>query len=118
MSEAVAAGSAERAVATLAEMSADLRACAIVGPGGDVLASSGDGPWGEVTGELWDAAAAARPGGEPATQVHVANEDGELFAARADGLTAVAITDRFALASLMFCDLRAVLRDLSGAAAS
>ncbi len=103
---------AERALARLEEMSADLRSAAIVGPGGKVLASSGDAEWADGVRDLWDAADGL---GEPAvTQVHVATEDGEVFAARGGGLTAVALSRRHALASLMFCDLRSVLREAAG----
>ena len=53
------------------------------------------------------------PGDEPVEQVHVATEQGEVFALRDAGLAAVAVTERFALASLMFFDMRSVLRDLA-----
>ena len=39
-----------------------------------------------------------------------------MFAVRHEGLAAVAVTERFALASLMFFDMRAALRDLAAAA--
>ena len=101
---------AERAVERLLEMSLDLRACAILGADGDVLAESSAADWASQGAELWAAAEAggrARP-----TQVHVAAEGGEVFAVRTPAASAVAVCDRFTLASLMFCDLRAVLRDL------
>ena len=56
---------------------------------------------------------ADRAGGEPAEQVHVATEQGEVFGLRHAGLAAIAVTERFALASLTFFDLRATLRDLA-----
>ncbi len=52
-------------------------------------------------------------GEEPVEQVHVATEQGEVFALRHAGLAAVAVTERFALASLMFFDMRSTLRDLA-----
>ena len=55
------------------------------------------------------------PAAEPAEQVHVATEQGEVFALRHAGLAAVAVTERFALASLMFFDMRSTLRDLAAA---
>ena len=58
-------------------------------------------------------AVADRAGGEPVEQVHIATEQGEVFALRHGGLAAVAVTERFALASLMFFDMRSVLRDLA-----
>jgi predicted regulator of Ras-like GTPase activity (Roadblock/LC7/MglB family) len=103
---------AEAALAFLSEMSPDLRGAAILDSEGSVLAAAGDS---ERGGE--DAAAlleiADRAGGEPVEQVHVATEQGEVFALRQSGLAAVAVTDRFPLASLMFFDLRATLRDLA-----
>jgi hypothetical protein len=45
--------------------------------------------------------------------VHVATGDGEAFCVREAGLTAVAVTERFILASLMIVDMRNALRELS-----
>jgi predicted regulator of Ras-like GTPase activity (Roadblock/LC7/MglB family) len=110
--ERVPAEAAEAAVGRLREMSADLRGCALVGPGGEVLAATGDvDRWGTPGAELLAAADAA--GDEPASQVHVTTEDGEVFAVRHDDLAMVAVTERFTLASLMLFDMRAVLRDLA-----
>ncbi|HEX3173257.1 MAG TPA: hypothetical protein VHQ43_03440 [Solirubrobacterales bacterium] len=108
MSRETAAG----ALAYLAEMSLELRGAAILDAGGEVLAAS-DRPdrWGEDAAALFAAADAA--GGEPVEQVHVGTEQGEVFAIRHAGLAAVAVTERFALASLTFFDLRATLRDLA-----
>lgn len=100
---------AERALARLEEMSADLRSAAILDADARVIAASGDADWVEGAREIW---AAADELGEPrVTQVHVATDDGELFAARAGGLSAIALSRRHALASLMFCDLRSILRE-------
>jgi hypothetical protein len=106
---------AERALSALAEMTPDMRGGAILSAAGDVLASSGEnGEWGEAATALLTAADAAGP--QPVEHVHVATEEGEVFALRAAGLAAVAVTDRFVLASLMAFDMRAALRDLSGEA--
>jgi hypothetical protein len=111
-SEAVSGEAAASALAYLTEMSPDLRGGAILGPDGAVLAASG-------RAERWreDAAAllgvADRAGEEPVEQIHIATEQGEVFAVRNAGLTAIVVTDRFALASLLFFDMRAVLRDLT-----
>jgi hypothetical protein len=111
----VPAEAAEAAVGRLREMSVDLRGCALIGTGGEVLAATGEPErWGGPAAELLSAADAA--GGEPASHVHVATEDGEAFAVREDGLAMVAAADRFALASLMIFDMRSVLRDLIKAA--
>ena len=69
-------------------------------------------PWAEEVDEIWSAAEAARRDPEPPSQVHIGSEGGELFAVRDQGVTAIAVTDRFTLESLMLCDLRAALREL------
>jgi predicted regulator of Ras-like GTPase activity (Roadblock/LC7/MglB family) len=93
-------------------MSPDLRGAAILDDEGRVLAAS-DRPerWGEDVAALLDVA--DRAGEEPAEQVHIATEQGEVFAIRHAGLTAVAVTERFALASLLFFDMRSILRDVA-----
>lgn len=105
--------SAEAALEYLAEMSPDLRGAAVLGPDGDVLAATGDEPerWREDAAALFAVADAAE--GVPVEQVHIATEQGEVFAIRNAGLAAVAVTDRFALASLMLFDLRSTLRELA-----
>jgi hypothetical protein len=102
----------EAAIAFLTEMSPDLRGAAILAADGSVIAASGDSKqWGEGGAELFAVADAAD--GEAVEQIHVATEAGELFALRHEGLTAIAVTERFALASLTFFDLRATLRELA-----
>lgn len=106
---------AEAALAYLGEMSLDLRGAAILDSDGEVLAASGPAErWREDAAELF--AVADRAGGEPVEQVHIGTEQGEVFALRHAGLAAVAVTERFALASLTFFDLRALLRDLAASA--
>jgi predicted regulator of Ras-like GTPase activity (Roadblock/LC7/MglB family) len=103
---------AEGALAYLTELSLDLRGAAILAPDGGVLAASGDPDrWREDAAALFEVA--DRAGGEPVEQVHVGTEQGEVFALRHAGLAAIAVTERFALASLTFFDLRATLRDLA-----
>jgi predicted regulator of Ras-like GTPase activity (Roadblock/LC7/MglB family) len=111
---AVASGeAAERALALLGEMSPDLRGAAILdGDGATLAASDRAERWSEDAAALL--AVADRAGGEPAEQIHIATEQGEVFAIRHAGLTAVAVTERFALASLLFFDMRSILRDLAG----
>ena len=105
--------SARRAVSYLEEISPQMRGCAIVDAEGDVLAASGDDPeaWGSAAADMLDAA--DRAGNEPASHAHVATGEGEAFCVREGDLAAVAVTDRFVLASLMFFDLRAALRDVA-----
>jgi predicted regulator of Ras-like GTPase activity (Roadblock/LC7/MglB family) len=103
--------SAEAALDFLAEMSPDLRGAAILDSEGVVLAGGGEADrWREDAAALF--AAADRAGTEPVEQVHVGTEQGEVFALRHQGLAAIVVTDRFALASLMFFDMRSTLRDL------
>lgn len=105
--------SAEAALEFLAEMSPDLRGAAILDAQGTVLAASGEEPerWGEDAAVLFTAADEAE--GAPVEQVHIATEQGEVFAVRNAGLAAVAVTERFALASLLLFDLRSTLRQLA-----
>jgi predicted regulator of Ras-like GTPase activity (Roadblock/LC7/MglB family) len=106
--------SAAAALAFLTEMSPDLRGAAILGADGSVLAASGDAErWREDAAALLALADRADP--EPAEQIHVATEQGEVFALRHEGFAAIAVTERFALASLMFFDMRSTLRELARA---
>ncbi len=119
MADAVAtappADGAEAALAFLTEMSPDLRGAAILDGEGAVLAASGEAErWDEEAGSLLALADAA--GSEPVEQVHVATAEGEVFALRHGGLAAITVTERFALASLTFYDMRSALRELAAAA--
>jgi predicted regulator of Ras-like GTPase activity (Roadblock/LC7/MglB family) len=112
MSEAVSGEAAASALAYLTEMSPDLRGGAILDAEGEVLAASGRPErWREDSAALL--AAADEAGEEPVEQLHIASEQGEVFAVRQAGLVALAVTDRFALASLLLFDMRAILRDLA-----
>lgn len=113
--DAPSSESAEAALAFLTEMSPDLRGAAVLGPEGEVLAASGEEPerWGEDAAALFAVADAAE--GVPVEQVHIATEQGEVFAIRNEGLAAVSVTERFALASLMLFDMRSMLRELASA---
>jgi hypothetical protein len=92
------------------ELSPEMRGGAILAAD-EVLAASGEpAEWGDAAAALLTA---AESGGEPADQVHVATSAGEVFALREGNLTAVAVTERFVLASLMAFDMRATLRDLA-----
>ena len=103
---------AERVVKDLCETSDDLRRCALLAPDGSLLAASADAEWESRARELFDAGPGERP-----EAVHVATPLGELFAVRGrSGHAVVAVADRFALESLMLCDLRAALRAVEGAA--
>lgn len=110
---APSAESAEAALDFLTEMSPDLRGAAILGPEGEALAATGEEPerWADDAAALFAAADAAE--GVPVEQIHIATEQGEVFAIRNVGLTAVTVTERFALASLMLFDMRSTLRQLA-----
>jgi predicted regulator of Ras-like GTPase activity (Roadblock/LC7/MglB family) len=109
---AVPGEAAEATLAYLSEMSLDLRGAAILDGEGSVLAASGDPErWREDAAVLFEAA--DRAGGQPVEQIHIGTEQGEVFALRHAGLAAVAVTERFALASLTFFDMRSLLRDLA-----
>lgn len=105
-------GSAEAALAFLTEMSPDLRGAAILAAEGAVLAASGEPErWREDAAALFAVADGAE--GEAVEQVHVATEQGEVFALRHAGYAAVVVAERFALASLLFFDMRSTLRELA-----
>jgi predicted regulator of Ras-like GTPase activity (Roadblock/LC7/MglB family) len=108
---AVSGEAATAALAFLAEMSPDLRGGAILAGDGSVLAASAEPDrWRKDATALLEIA--DRAGEGPVEQIHIATEQGEVFALRHAGLAALAVTDRFALASLLFFDMRSVLRDL------
>jgi predicted regulator of Ras-like GTPase activity (Roadblock/LC7/MglB family) len=103
---------AERALDLLAELSPDLRGAAILDRDGATLAATADpARWSEDGAALL--AVADRAGAEPFEQVHVATERGEVFVVRHGGLAALAVTERFALSSVLFFDMRAILRGLA-----
>jgi hypothetical protein len=111
-SKAISGEAASGALAFLTEMSPDLRGAAILGSDEEVLAATSEpGRWGEDAAVLLDVA--DRAGEEPVQQLHIATEQGEVFAIRNAGLAAVAVTERFALASVLFFDMRSILRDLA-----
>ena len=106
---------AEAALSFLTEMSPDLRGGAILTADGTVLAASSEAAgWATEAVALLSVADAA--GAEPVEQIHVATQAGEVFAMRHAGYAAVAVTERFALASLTFFDMRSALRELANQA--
>lgn len=95
-------------------MSPDLRGGAILTGDGTVLAASGDAAaWAEEAVNLLRVADAV--GDEPVEQIHIATQAGEVYALRAHGFAAVAVTERFTLSSLTFFDMRSALRELGKA---
>lgn len=109
---APAPADAEAALSFLTEMSPDLRGGAIMTADGTVLAASSEAAeWATEAVALLKIADAS--GEEPVEQIHVATQAGEVFALRAHGFAAVAVTERFTLASLTFFDMRSALRELA-----
>ena len=104
----------------LAELSTDIHAGVLLDEGGSLAASwEGDDERGEKVRELVadllervDGAS----GAEPPQQVEVSTLGGGVFCVRDGGWTIAVVTGRFALASLMFLDLRKVLEDLGRSA--
>jgi acetylornithine deacetylase/succinyl-diaminopimelate desuccinylase-like protein len=101
----------------LGELSADVRAAAILDASGQAAASTEDDPARErriagLVRELFERA------GEDAAQVEVATPDGAVFAVREGAWAIAAVTGRLTLPSLMFYDLRRVLTDLVTARAA
>ena len=98
----------------LGELSIDLRAAVVLDSGGGLRAvTAGDEERGEqmcdLANELLDAAAEA---GEGIDQVEAVTTEGSVFAVRGRSWTVAVVAGRQPLASLMFYDLRNVVRDL------
>jgi predicted regulator of Ras-like GTPase activity (Roadblock/LC7/MglB family) len=111
---AEAALTPELALQYLGELSTDIKASVLLSLDGSTAASSGPGDAGDqlpaLTAELFERADAAD--GDPVSQVEVSTGDGGVFAVRNERWAVAVVTGRFALSSLMFYDLRSVLRDL------
>ncbi len=98
----------------LGELSTDIRAAVVLDSSGGVAAvTGGDEPRGEqmcrLATEILDTAAEA---GEDVDQVEAVTTDGSVFAVRSANWTVAVVAGRQPLASLMFYDLRNVVRDL------
>jgi len=107
------------ALAYLGELSTDIRAAAVLDGAGSVAAHSGfdDGnseQIQEIVGDLFDKAAVASGDAPAPEQIEVALPDGAVYVVRVRGWTLAVVAGRFALSSLMFFDLRMVIRDLAG----
>ena len=101
----------------LDELSTDIRGAVLLDVGGAVAAGwRGDTELAErlrePLAELLRRADAAAGAAGPAAQVEVTTQGGAVFCVREQGWTLAAVTGRFALPSLVFYDLRHVLRDL------
>jgi predicted regulator of Ras-like GTPase activity (Roadblock/LC7/MglB family) len=111
----------------LDELSTDIRAAVLLDSTGKPAAAhapAGDPPadkLGELAVRLFEQAATAAGATNafdgPVTQLEVTVADGTVFAVQAAGWTIAVVAGRFALPSLMFYDLNAVLSDLGKRAA-
>lgn len=107
------------ALAYLGELSTDIRAAAVLDDGGTVAAQTGfdEGKADEVqelVAELFRNAQETAGGAAAPDQFEVSLPDGSVYALRDHGWTLAVIAGRYALSSLMFYDLRMVVRDLAG----
>jgi predicted regulator of Ras-like GTPase activity (Roadblock/LC7/MglB family) len=90
-------------------LSADVRACVLLGPDGRLVAAdSGHRREGERLAELTRALLERAE----APQVEVSTGAGIVYALRRNGWTLAAVAGRFALSSLMFFDMRKALEEL------
>ncbi|MGI8633405.1 MAG: hypothetical protein ACR2NA_12790 [Solirubrobacterales bacterium] len=102
---------AARLLERLCERSPEIRGATVLGAADVPLAASGGlDHWALAASAFLSAADEAAP--DQADRVHVATQDGDVFAVRHGALAAVATAERFALASLLSHDLRQMLRDL------
>jgi predicted regulator of Ras-like GTPase activity (Roadblock/LC7/MglB family) len=104
----------ELALQYLGELSTDIKASVLFSADGTTSVTSRPGDAGdqlrELAAQLFKRADEAD--GEAVSQVEVTTGDGAVYAVRNERWTAAVVTGRFALASLMFYDLRTVLADL------
>ena len=101
----------------LAELSTDIRAGVLLDAGGSLAASwQGDEERGErvrdLVADLLQRVDATAGDGDAPAQVEVSTLAGGVFCVRDADWTIAVVTGRYALASLMFFDLRKVLEDL------
>ncbi|HEX8646858.1 MAG TPA: hypothetical protein VF715_08135 [Thermoleophilaceae bacterium] len=112
----------ELALDYLAELSTDIRAGVLLDGDGSLAASwGGDDSRGErvreLVVELMERADAAAGERDRPSQVEVSTGAGGVFCVREGSWTIAVVTGRYALASLMFLDLRKLLEDLERSAA-
>jgi predicted regulator of Ras-like GTPase activity (Roadblock/LC7/MglB family) len=107
----------ELALQYLDQLSTDIRASVVLAADGTRAAASLQGTDGERLGALAAEllSRAADADGEVVTQIEVATSDGAVYAARDEQHAIAVVAGRFALASLMFYDLREVLADMAEA---
>jgi len=106
---------AGRVLENLTELEPELRAAAIIDDDGRTIASSGSAlTWGGAGLELLASLDAVRD--REVDSAHLATETAEIFMVREGGLSLIAVTGRFVLASLTSFDMRMALRDVAAGA--
>ena len=104
----------EGALSRLGELSAEIRASILLDSAGDVAACSDDSLGARLREPVLDLLERAdSAAGDSPSQVEVSMTGGSVFAAREDGWTLAVVASRRVLSSLMFYDMRSVLRGLA-----
>jgi predicted regulator of Ras-like GTPase activity (Roadblock/LC7/MglB family) len=109
---------AEQALADLMEISSQVRAAVVVGPGGTVEAAQPAGDTGDVLAaaarDLLEAAGGVRSSGEAGVaQLEAATRTGSVFVVRDGERIVAATTGASPTVGLVFYDLKTCLRSLS-----
>ena len=106
---------AARVLENLAELEPELVSAGIFDSNRNPVSVSAKSPrWPEAAAALMEAIEAGS-GEEEFDSAHVAGADGEVFMVSESGLSLVAVTGRFVLASLTTYDMRMALRDVARA---
>jgi hypothetical protein len=115
MSENALAEAAARVLENLAELEPELVSAGIFDAGREPVAISSKNPsWPRQAATLLEALEAGS-GDEAFDSAHVASSAGEVFVVSESGLSLVAVTGRYVLASLTSYDMRMALRDAARA---
>ncbi len=106
---------AEQALADLMEISSQVGAAVVAGPGGEVVASTLADEPARTLAEKGTALLAAAPasGTRAVTQLEAATRDGSVFVVRDGDRAVVAATGASPTAGLVFYDLKTCLRGLA-----
>lgn len=105
---------AGRVLENLAELEPALVSAGIFDREGNAISVTSEAPdWPREATELL-AALEQGSGAEALDSAHVAGAEGEVFVVSEAGLSLVAVTERFVLASLASFDMRMALRDAAG----
>jgi predicted regulator of Ras-like GTPase activity (Roadblock/LC7/MglB family) len=105
---------ARQALADLMEVSSQVDAAVVAGPGGEVLGATLSDEAARTLAEKAEAILEAAPGSDTRTltQLEAATRDGSVFVVRDGGVTITAVTGAAATAGLVFYDLKTCLHTL------